>query len=374
MDKRIDVFDTLRFFAIMPVAIHHAYSPGAPGGYLGVYLFFVISGYLIAFTVQRQSTLSFLARRICRIYIPMMVLLSVWLFLARDKFATGDLFDMLLGNVLVYKVSTLGVGTAVLWTLHAEIWFYILAPLLFFPLRRLEHGVYITLGLVAALAALALAIRFGRFDLGGYPFSLTLRYFHCFAVGIVLYILKHNLSGDKTSFLAGGFGYTLCLASLLVLMLMNFLPSKNLTREYSELAYAILGAVIAATAMSNNLKFDNPLTVNIGRISYSMYLIHGIILDFRLVTQARNLLMGIGFYKLLNIPAQLTTGHYLLLYLSMLLTLSAAAYFAVEKPGISLGRVLARRLRVFHIPSFGAPGVPGPAYQTEAAPPPGPQT
>ncbi len=47
--------DGLRAFAVAPVILFHAGTPGFGGGYLGVDLFFVISGYLIAGLVETES-------------------------------------------------------------------------------------------------------------------------------------------------------------------------------------------------------------------------------------------------------------------------------------------------------------------------------
>ena len=65
--------DGLRAFAVFPVVIYHAYSSLAPGGYIGVDVFFVVSGYLITRIIfaeiqeKRFSLAHFYERRARRI-------------------------------------------------------------------------------------------------------------------------------------------------------------------------------------------------------------------------------------------------------------------------------------------------------------------
>ena len=65
--------DGLRALAILPVILYHAFPELFPGGFLGVDVFFVISGFLIIGIIFEEvqrgqfSLLNFYARRICRI-------------------------------------------------------------------------------------------------------------------------------------------------------------------------------------------------------------------------------------------------------------------------------------------------------------------
>ncbi|WP_188065879.1 acyltransferase family protein [Sphingobium sp. KCTC 72723] len=88
--------DGLRAFAILPVLLFHAHVPGFSGGYVGVDIFFVISGYLITGIIAREvdqgrfSILRFYERRFRRI-MPALALMmlavlaaSAWLYLPGD--------------------------------------------------------------------------------------------------------------------------------------------------------------------------------------------------------------------------------------------------------------------------------------------------
>lgn len=76
--------DGLRLFAILAVVAFHANSSWLPGGYSGVTVFFVISGYLLTLSIDRAlaekgsfSYLEYLRRRIVRLLPPMLAVVGV---------------------------------------------------------------------------------------------------------------------------------------------------------------------------------------------------------------------------------------------------------------------------------------------------------
>ena len=83
---RLDI-DGLRAIAVMLVVIFHAFPEAMPGGFIGVDIFFVISGFLITAIIVRElerkrfSLLGFYNRRIRRIFPALIVVLCVTLVL-----------------------------------------------------------------------------------------------------------------------------------------------------------------------------------------------------------------------------------------------------------------------------------------------------
>ena len=145
--------------AVIAVVIFHAVEGLAPGGFVGVDVFFVISGFLITGIIQRQAAqgtftvTDFYARRIRRILPALLVVLIAcivaggafwlvdeWRALGRHVFS-GALFY---ANIAVADESTGGYFVALggrnpllhLWSLGVEEQFYIVWPLLLAALVR----------------------------------------------------------------------------------------------------------------------------------------------------------------------------------------------------------------------------------------------
>jgi hypothetical protein len=143
--------DGLRALAVLGVVIYHAFPRALPGGFIGVDIFFVISGYLISgilYKGQREGNFSykqFYARRIKRLFpalVTMLLLCLVygWLVLLPDELkqlgkhvASGSVF---IQNFVFWKESGYFDKAAELkpllhlWSLGVEEQFYIFFPLL----------------------------------------------------------------------------------------------------------------------------------------------------------------------------------------------------------------------------------------------------
>ena len=152
--------DGLRALAILPVILFHA-DLGCPGGFVGVDIFFVISGFLITSLILKEinddafSLINFWERRIRRILpalavVVLATLVAGWfLFLPVDFELLGKSViaqATLLSNVFFYRQSLAGGGyfapvsdTKTLlhtWSLAVEEQFYVLFPLLLIMLAR----------------------------------------------------------------------------------------------------------------------------------------------------------------------------------------------------------------------------------------------
>jgi peptidoglycan/LPS O-acetylase OafA/YrhL len=143
--------DGLRAVAVLSVVLFHAFPHYLPGGFIGVDIFFIISGYLISTIILRDlssakfSFLSFYARRIRRIFpalslILAFCLLAGWqLLLANEyeqlgKHVVGGAFFfsnfILLSEVGYFDSAAEAKPLLHLWSLAIEEQFYIVYPLL----------------------------------------------------------------------------------------------------------------------------------------------------------------------------------------------------------------------------------------------------
>lgn len=178
MQYRADI-DGLRSVAVLSVVLYHAGVSGLSGGFVGVDVFFVISGFLITTIITREITegrfslTSFYERRARRI-LPALIVVVVscfvlgWFVLLPDALQhlgesaiAAALFVSNVYFTLNLNYFGLDVETAPLlhtWSLAVEEQFYLLFPLLlmFLSWRRFWHPIWIIGGL--SLASLVAAV------------------------------------------------------------------------------------------------------------------------------------------------------------------------------------------------------------------------
>jgi peptidoglycan/LPS O-acetylase OafA/YrhL len=169
--------DGLRALAVLPVMLFHTGIETFRGGYVGVDVFFVISGYLITsiiLTEKQQGTFTlagFYERRARRILPALLVVMLACLPFAWFWMLPGDLaaFSASLvavatftSNVLFWRESGYFASATELkpllhtWSLAVEEQYYLFFPVLLLLLWRL--GPRWIVGLVASVAALSLAL------------------------------------------------------------------------------------------------------------------------------------------------------------------------------------------------------------------------
>ena len=150
MNMRKEI-DGLRAFAVISVVVFHTFPGWLKGGFIGVDIFFVISGFLITTQILEKldngqfSFLDFFGRRIRRIFpaLTLVLLCSFafgWVVLLPDEFANlskhvaaGAAFSI--NFILVSESGYFDHAAAIkpllhLWSLAVEEQFYIIWPLL----------------------------------------------------------------------------------------------------------------------------------------------------------------------------------------------------------------------------------------------------
>lgn len=170
--------DGLRAVAILSVVIFHAFPLRLPGGFIGVDVFFVISGFLISTIIFRSlhrgdfSFTEFYAHRIKRIFPALIVVLTAcyafgWFALLPDEFkqlgkhiATGAGFiqNFALWQEVGYFDTAAELKPLLhLWSLAIEEQFYLLFPILVFAVWRIGLNV-LTVVLVLGFISFGLNI------------------------------------------------------------------------------------------------------------------------------------------------------------------------------------------------------------------------
>jgi peptidoglycan/LPS O-acetylase OafA/YrhL len=176
--SRLPALDGLRGVAVLLVLIHHVHAVFAPGvapslamgGFLGVDLFFVLSGFLITgllldeFRARRTiGLLSFYRRRLMRLYPALVVLLAAHAVYAAYADIAFDVERDRLVSVLLYysnwaQTLTIPEGTGHLWSLAVEEQFYLAWPLVLLGLLWLTNARRRYLGPIIAAGVVVIAL------------------------------------------------------------------------------------------------------------------------------------------------------------------------------------------------------------------------
>jgi peptidoglycan/LPS O-acetylase OafA/YrhL len=177
MDYRREI-DGLRALALLPVLLFHAGFETFSGGYVGVDVFFVISGYLITSIVLKSldegrfSIVHFYERRMRRILPALFLVLLVsfpfawaWMLPAdMERYSAGlASVSLFASNILFWRTSGYFDTEAELkpllhtWSLAVEEQFYLLYPLLFLLVWARGRRAFVVLLAVGAVISFALA-------------------------------------------------------------------------------------------------------------------------------------------------------------------------------------------------------------------------
>ena len=171
LEYRPDV-DGLRAIAVLAVIVFHAFPALLPGGFVGVDVFFVISGFLISGIIlrglsrERFSVLEFYGRRIKRIFPALIVMLAgVWALgramLLADEFqrlgkhvasGAGFMFNLTLFMDTKAYFGAITSPLIHLWSLGVEEQFYLFWPLFLlatWKLGKKQFGVMVTVAVVS---------------------------------------------------------------------------------------------------------------------------------------------------------------------------------------------------------------------------------
>jgi peptidoglycan/LPS O-acetylase OafA/YrhL len=306
-DYREDI-DGLRAIAVLMVLIFHAFPLWMQGGFIGVDIFFVISGYLISgiiFTNIEQGSFSlrdFYARRIIRIFPALIVVISATLLfgwfsllglelkqLGRHAMA-GALF---FANILSwYDAGYFDLNADLkpllhLWSLGVEEQFYLFWPIALFIFFRFSKKILLLVGATALLSFLINIILVGINPVIAFysPFS---RFFELMGGAVVAYFKFHyarfsvtKKSNTYKSFISS-FGAISVLTGLL------FIDSNKQFPGFWVL-FPTLGAMFLIYAgpsawINRNILSARPL-VWLGIISYPLYLWHWPILSFATIVE-----------------------------------------------------------------------------------------
>ena len=300
---RADI-DGLRALSVIAVILYHAdfhfnNQYLFKGGFIGVDIFFVISGYLITSLISKElndtkefSFVNFYLRRARRILPVLLVIILItipfaWFYLLPNSlidfsysifFSTIFSSNFFFNNIGHDYGDVLSVAKPFLhtWSLSVEEQFYIIYPLFFIFFSRLVKSKFLFLLIFISLLSLILA-QFGSifFSINNF-YLLPTRIWEIFCGAILVLIKKkdnnHKLFKDIISYIG----------LILILLSFHFFKDDTLHPSFITLI-PILGTMLVIRYSDNNFitKFlSQKFLVYIGLISYSLYLWHYPIFSF----------------------------------------------------------------------------------------------
>ena len=347
MNKKIEKFiyrpelDGLRGIAVIAVVIYHAQieflgkNNWLSGGYIGVDIFFVLSGYLITNSILKELTnknsfdlINFYQRRLRRILpILLIVLLFAFIFAWR-LFIINDLIEFgrsgisiffLGSNFFFHNVTTeYGAESSFLkpllhtWSLSIELQFYLIFPILFlFTHRFCKNNVPIIFSL------LLISLQFSEVLINK---NLALNYYHSlsrlweFNFGSLLSYYYLSKNSNKENFLTS----LPPILGIYLIIYSFFSFDENTNHPGSITLIPLIGTFLVIIFSSNNeligkVLGSKPIAL-IGKISYSVYLWHYPLF---------------AFYRVYDPDLSNKTKIYLLIFS---LFISLLSYLFIEKP------------------------------------------
>jgi peptidoglycan/LPS O-acetylase OafA/YrhL len=336
MTERNNFYDCIRALAAALVLMRHCDL--LPGGSLGINMFFCLSGFLITQLLLQLPELSrvnvaiFIFRRFMRVW-PMMafqVFLTLGLtVLLRSQQDVRDYIAAIPGLLtFTSSVGWVNFSAAILWTLRAEFWFYVLFALAVYAAgRRAIFWIAIS-GIAVSWPAKYFIghARQGMFG-GSFPQELdpifyALVYLDNLMVGaLCACIVARNHPALKVLYANRVVSLWMPLAVILVLATLN-VRAYNIAWHFKASAVAFLTGVLILHQWANPLKGDYEPLATLGRISFSIYLLHAVVVDY---------LPLHGFP-----PAQqfLTVG-------GIVVVVSSLTYRWIEKPFILMSKTMA---------------------------------
>jgi peptidoglycan/LPS O-acetylase OafA/YrhL len=292
MMQRIDYLDGLRGVAILLVIVYHAFSrwaelmpygdqfseiPIFKYGYLGVQLFFLISGFVILMTLEKSSTIvNFMYRRWLRLF-PAMLFCSLIVYFSAEFFIERPngqpVFKDLLAGIsfidphLWLKLTGLKLHSVegAFWSLYVEVKFYAVAAVLYFLIGSKR--------LVLALFTC-------------FIFWLFISYISNITSGIlvkVLYSISDNLSFKFFGWFSAGAAFYIYATTkeskwFAIGVIFSFFSAVvGVKPEVGAILAAIFVSLLFSLAIVNETlqKFlSNRILMYFGFVSYPLYLLH----------------------------------------------------------------------------------------------------
>ncbi|MBD5806989.1 acetyltransferase [Lactobacillus sp. 0.1XD8-4] len=339
--------DGLRTLAVLGVIIYHLLPNFLMGGYLGVPLFLLISGYFVTFQFSRQLKYGgridikhFYLKRFRRLYptlVAMLVLTTAYITLFAHELLHNIRAVIITNLTWVYNWWEISHGQSYfdqfggispfthLWTLGVEAQFYLLWPLIITLLFRIFKETQVVRRIVfvlAILSAVEMAVLYDPANINRVYYGTDTRAFSLFLgswLGLAwpLNRLRPNLQKNSRDLL----NITGILATVITIFGFCSLNGQSaFTYRGGMFLYSFVGILLMATILhpgaSMNKWFSNPVFHWVGQRSYGIYVYQYPVMIFY------ERLIKVGNHPLINA----------LVEIAIILAISEASYRLIEQP------------------------------------------
>lgn len=304
--NHIRSFDGLRAIAVILVMLYHIIPHIVSGGYLGVVIFLVLSGYLVTDNFLREmderkylDIIKFWKKRVIKLYTPLLPMLSIvslfvlLFFNGMLRGYVGNLFSSLFGINNIYQIIN---GLSYfdshgspnpfthLWSLGLEVQFYLIWPilisLLYRTLKLKRKSIAVITIIMSLLSAITMYILYNpNTDVSRIYYGIDTRAFS-FLIGTFFACLyprskMQNLNLSKSKNIIINI-FSVVLFSLIVYISVILDAKLDIVYKFGMYFYSFLiGILIITILLKENIinKFlcFSPFT-EIGKRSYSLYL------------------------------------------------------------------------------------------------------
>lgn len=292
--------DGLRAVAVLAVLLNHFSRDLLPNGYLGVDIFFVISGFVITGSLTKHEATSFggfmagfYARRVRRILPALLVcslVSAVLICLVNPSpqmiLETGAAGIVGFSNIYLWAQSVNYFAPSVdlnifthTWSLGVEEQFYLLYPLIFWLLRRQHQRGPSLFGLVLlalSLASLVSFVALKPLHPSSAFFLMPPRFWELGAGGLLYTALQ--MGSPWPHRLIRGWSATAALAGILLVLVLPSLPALVATALIVVFTLVLIAGPSPGGAAFSLLAAPWMLAIGVG--SYSLYLWHWPVLCF----------------------------------------------------------------------------------------------
>lgn len=355
--RNIYQLDILRGIAALLVVLFHAkpfieyitpnYSYLFNGGsYLGVSLFFILSGFVISLSTQNNSKIYiFLIQRFFRVYIPLVVAIVIYAYMHSKIFSIYSLLYLIPDVTGAAPYYGYGIYF-ITWTLVYELLFYILFAVSMFisSKNRLE----IVIGIILINTILLQVILTGqlsfnvnisqiKYDIPIFKqlFSFIINPINLlFLIGVLFYKYRkliEKLSERKINKIE--------LLSITIFVMLGFFYIQGHGIFQMGLFSVITFYYFLLwhyKSKENQITIIQRIFIYLGTVSYSLYLMHYIAIDLR-----------IYYLKLLGNYISIHELHTLIVFFAIIVV-TIFFYYLVDRPLHKIGKIVSKKLKVIN--------------------------